>query len=90
MKTVAWVLSPSCVVTFFCRHCGELADRHLDGKCLFQASMFEYEPRAQIAKRLLTDRFAGEFATPKVQEEMAAFLKQTLRDLERNGIPDKP
>lgn len=84
-----WTVSPSCQITFFCRNCGETELKHLDGKCFFQASMFEYEPHAVIAKRLAEERFVGLPATQQTMEQIAAFLKQTLQDLKRARIPEK-
>jgi hypothetical protein len=85
---VDWTVSPSCQVTFFCRNCGQPEWRHVYGKCLFEASMFAYETHAEIAKRLLEERFLGSPLTPQLHEEMAAFLKMTLEDLKRARIPE--
>ena len=78
---------PSYQLTFFCKHCGQMEDRHVDGKCLFDSTTFAYEPHAVIAHRLVAARFHHALLTRKLKDEMEAFLKQTLLDLERSGIP---
>jgi len=85
-----WIISPSRVITFFCRHCGRTEYRHAEGHCLFETTTFAYEPHAQIAKRLLENRFLGERMTKDATADAAAFLRQTLEDLKRDGIPNDP
>jgi hypothetical protein len=64
-----------------------MEDRHVDGKCLFEATTFAYEAHAVIAHRLVTARFHHAPLTRQLKDEMEAFRKQTLLDLERSGIP---
>jgi len=42
----------------------------------------------QIARRILEDKILYHPTTKGQEQEIAAFLKQTLEDLKRAGIPD--
>lgn len=83
-----WTVASTSKITFFCRHCGRTEYRHAEGHCLFEATTFAYESHMQIARRILEDKILYHPTTKGQEQEIAAFLKQTLEDLKRAGIPD--